>query len=284
MVHGGHHGGDGGAVGESQDADLRASQKLLDHHPAAGVPEGPVLHHGPDGILCLFIGPGDQHALAQGQTVRLDDDGEGGGFQIGERRSGRIEHLISGGGDVIFFHQVLGKDLAGLDPGGSGVRPEAGDARGVEGVHTPQSQRIVRRHHREPHGVGDGEVHNSADVCGADLRHTNGVSGDAAVARQGVNRLHHRIFFQFFDDGVLPAAAAYYEKIHRIVLLASCIKQCEERPGKTGQAFPVDLPSQIRKGNFIAPIRAQTRQTRRQDAGQARFSSKTLSGGTAASL
>ncbi|CAN3999461.1 Site-specific integrase, partial [Dysosmobacter welbionis] len=219
--------------------------------PAAGVPEGPVLHHGPDGILCLFIGPGDQHALAQGQTVRLDDDGEGGGFQIGERRSGRIEHLISGGGDVIFFHQVLGKDLAGLDPGGSGVRPEAGDARGVEGVHTPQSQRIVRRHHREPHGVGDGEVHNSADVCGADLRHTNGVSGDAAVARQGVNRLHHRIFFQFFDDGVLPAAAAYYEKIHRIVLLASCIKQCEERPGKTGQAFPVDLPSQIRKGTSL---------------------------------
>jgi len=185
---------------------------------------------------------------------------------------------------VIFFHQVLGKDLAGLDPGGSGVRPEAGDARGVEGVHTPQSQRIVRRHHREPHGVGDGEVHDGADFRGADLRHTNGVSGDAAVARQGVNRLHHRIFFQFFDDGVLPAAAAYYEKIHRIVLLASCIKQCEERPGKTGQAFPVDLPSQIRKGNFIAPIRAQTRRTRRQDAGQARFSSKTLSGGTAASL
>lgn len=61
---------------------------------------------------------------------------------------------------------------------------------------------------------------------------------------------------------MLPAAAAYYEKIHRIVLLASCIKQCEERPGKTGQAFPVVLPSQIRKGNFIAPIRAQTRQTR----------------------
>ena len=151
-------------------------------------------------------------------------------------------------------------------------------------IHHTCNQRIVRRHHREPHGVGDGEVHNSADVCGADLRHTNGVSGDAAVARQGVNRLHHRIFFQFFDDGVLPAAAAYYEKIHRIVLLASCIKQCEERPGKTGQAFPVDLPSQIRKGNFIAPIRAQTRQTRRQDAGQARFSSKTLSGGTAASL
>ena len=171
--------------------------------------------------LRLFIGPGDQHPLAQGQAVRLDDDGEGGGPQEsqGLRRGG--EHLIPGGGDVVFLHQVLGKDLAGLDPGGLGVRAEAGDARGVEGVHAPQGQGVVRRHHGEVHGVAPGEGHDAADVRGPDLRHADGVGGDAAVARQGVNGFHSRILFQLFDDGVLPAAAAHYEERHVITAFLS---------------------------------------------------------------
>ena len=41
------------------------------------------------GVLGLLPGLGDEHALAQGQTVRLDHHGDGGGLQIGQRR-GRI--------------------------------------------------------------------------------------------------------------------------------------------------------------------------------------------------
>ena len=122
---------------------------------------------------------------------------------------------------MVFLHQVLGKDLAGLDPGGLGVRAEAGDARGVEGVHAPQGQGVVRRHHGEVQGVAPGEVHDGTDVRGPDLRHADGVGGDAAVARQGVNGFHSRILFQLFDDGVLPAAAAHYEERHVVTAFLS---------------------------------------------------------------
>ena len=38
---------------------------------------------------------------------------------------------------------------------------------------------------------------------------TLGVPGNAAVARQGVDGICRRVFFQLADDGVFPPAAAY---------------------------------------------------------------------------
>ena len=214
VVHGGHHGPDGGAVGKGQHADLRTGQKLLDHDLVAGVAEGFVLHDGLDGVLRLNQILGDQHALAQRQAVGLDDDGEGGGFQILQRLGGVVEDLVAGGGDAVLLHQVLGEHLAGLDAGGLGIRAEAGDARLVKPVHAAQGQGIVRSHHSEIDIMGLGEVHDGGNVLGTDLRDAHRVLGDAAVAGQGVDGLHAGIFFQFLDNGVLAATAADDQKIH----------------------------------------------------------------------
>ena len=133
-----------------------------------------------------------------------------------------MEYLVVGGGDAVLFHEVFGKDLAGLDAGGLGVRAEAGDARFVEGVHAAQGQRIVRGHHGEVHLVLYGKVHDGADILGPDLGHAHGVGGDAAVAGQGVDGLHLRVFPELFDDGVLAATAAHDQKFHSSLLLLSC--------------------------------------------------------------
>ena len=60
---------------EGQHADLGPGEKLLDHHMVAGGAELFVQHdlfHAVGGLLLVLA---DQHALAQGQAVGLDDDG-----------------------------------------------------------------------------------------------------------------------------------------------------------------------------------------------------------------
>ena len=216
MVHGGDHGDNAPAIGKGQDADLRSGQKFLNDDSVSGIAEGPLLHDDLHGPLRLFQRLGNQHPLAQGQPVGLDDGGEGhaGAPETVQGRGGVVKDLIPGGGDAVLFHQVLGEDLAGLDAGGLGAWPKAGDAGLVEPVHAPQGQGVVRRHHGETNGMGSGEVHDFVNVPGSDLRHAHRVGGNAAVAGEGVDGLNGGILFQLFDDGVFAAAAADYKQIH----------------------------------------------------------------------
>ena len=85
----------------------------------------------------------------------------------------------------------------------------------MESVHTAQGQGIVWRHYGEVHGVGPGKIHNGADILGPDLRDAHRVGSNAAVSRQGVDRLYGRVFLHFFDDRMLTASAANDQKIHR---------------------------------------------------------------------
>ena len=59
--------------------------------------------------------------------------------------------------------------------------------------------------------------HNGGDVLGANV-HTGGICRHTAVARQSEDLLHHGVFFQFFDDGVLTTAATDHKKFHYVVL------------------------------------------------------------------
>ena len=97
----------------------------------AGLAEDVIFHHVPHGGLGLVPGLGDdQHALAQRQTVGLDDGGDGGGVQIGEAPAAMSSKTsYRGGGDAVLFHEILGKDLAALNDGGLGV---GGQSRGFQ--------------------------------------------------------------------------------------------------------------------------------------------------------
>ena len=69
-------------------------EEFLNDNVVAALAEDLVRHHGFDGVHSLFPGLGDDHALTQGQTVGLDDRGDGGGFQIMEGRSHIVEHFV----------------------------------------------------------------------------------------------------------------------------------------------------------------------------------------------
>ena len=92
-------------------------------------------------------------------------------------------------------------------------------------VDAPQSKRVVGGHDGEINLARCRKVDNSVQVLRADFRDTYGVFRNAAVARKRVNDLYRRIFFQFLDNGVLTASAAYYQQFHDSILRAQWWKR-----------------------------------------------------------
>ena len=195
MVHGRHHGNNGFAVGKAQNGDLGPLHELLDDDARAALAEGLVLDHGADGGFCFLHRLRDDDALAECQTVGLDDDGRALRINIGAGSVRVGEELILCRGDAVLFHQVLGKCLARLDDGGLLVGAEAGNARLAQRVHRAEGQRIVRRDDGVVDPVRLGKFNLRGDVLCADLWHADRVGGDAAVTGQAVDLLDRGIFF-----------------------------------------------------------------------------------------
>ena len=163
------------------------------------------------------MGLGDDDALAEREPVRLDDGRHRRGFDIRERRVHVGKDLVGGGRDAVFFHQILGKDLAALDDRGLFLRPEAGDTGGFERVDRAQNERIVRRDDGETDFFLDGEFHHAVDVFRADVN-AHGVSRDAAVTGQTIDYVNFSALLECFDDRVFAAPAADNHDIHYVNL------------------------------------------------------------------
>ena len=195
MVHGRHHGNNGFAVGKAQNGDLGPLHEFLDDDACAALAEGLVLDHGANSSFCLLDRPGDNDALAERESVRLDNDGRALRLNIGAGGVRVGEELILCRGDAVFFHQILGKCLARLDDGGLFVGAEARDARLGQRVHRAEGQWIVRCDDGVVDPVHFRKFDLRGDVLCADLRHADRVGGDAAVTGQAVNFLNCGIFF-----------------------------------------------------------------------------------------
>ena len=194
MVHGGHHGDDRFAVGKAEHRDLGALHELFDDDARTALPEGLVLDHGADGGLCLLRRLRDDDALAERESVGLNDDGRALRVDIGAGSLHLGEELVACRGNAVLFHQVLGKGLARLDDGGLLVGAEAGDAHLAQRVHRAEGQRIVRRDDCVVDAVRPRKLDLRGDVLCADLRHARRVGGNAAVAGQTVDDLGRGIF------------------------------------------------------------------------------------------
>ena len=214
VVHRGDHGLDHLAVGEAEDADLGPGEELLHHHMVARSAELLVQHDLLQAVLGLGLVLADEDALAQRQAVRLDDHRP---FalrpDVVEGLGGVVKGLVGGGGDAVFLHQVLGKDLGRLDPGGRLVGAEGGDAHRRQRVHHAEGQGVVLGDHDVVEGLLFGKGDHRLHVGGLDVL-ANGVIADAAVAGGAPDLGAGRALFQGADDGVLTAAAANYQNFH----------------------------------------------------------------------
>ena len=117
-------------------------------------------------------------------------------------------------GAVVAFGNNTWRALSG------GVGAEGGDARRLQGVHHAQCQGVIGGDHHEVHGVLLGPGHHGLHVRGLD-GHALGHLGDAPVARERINHLHRRTFFQFFYDRMLTASAADHHQFHKLPFRAA---------------------------------------------------------------
>ena len=116
-ISGGGHGLDGLAVHEGKDGNLTAGHELLDDQTISGRAEFLVGHDLLDALFCLIEVLANQNAFSESQAVGFENDGEISIFQISERRLRAVEGLIGSCGNLIFFHQVLGKCFGAFQDG-----------------------------------------------------------------------------------------------------------------------------------------------------------------------
>ena len=217
MVHARDHRHDRLAVREAQDGHLGAGEELLDHDAAAGRAERAVLHDVLHGVERGGFVLADEDALAERKPVGLDDDGVfAARGDVGAGFVRVVERLILRGRDAVLAHEVLREDLARLDARGGFRRAERGDARLGERVHHAEREGIVGRDDDVVDRALFRERDHGFDVRGLD-GHALGVRRDAAVARRAEDGRDVRALGQFFDDGVLAAAAAHNKNFHGLL-------------------------------------------------------------------
>ena len=166
------------------------------------------------GFLEIF---GDDHALAERQTVRFHDCRIAvAGLNIIQCRLGVVEHLIRRAGNTVFLHEFLGENLAALDNGSLFVGTEGTDALFVQRIHHAEYQRVVRRDEYAVHGEFFSERHHAVNVRRGDIEHFR-ILGNAAVARRAVDFVHVGTFFELADNRMFTTAAAHYQICHDCV-------------------------------------------------------------------
>ena len=197
-------------VGKREHRHLGTRQKFLDDDFVAGLTELLVLHDGLDSgdrlVNCLR----DNNALAERQTVRLDDNRCGVlSLYIVNRLLRVVKHLIFGGRNAVLFHHVLGEHLARLNNRGVCVRTEGADACRFQRVHHAGGKRIVGSDKHKVNGVVLGKPNHALLVHHVD-GDGFGVARNAAVAGSTVELFTFGAFKQLFDERVLSAAGAYH--------------------------------------------------------------------------
>ena len=198
------------AVAHRKDREFGAQETLLDHHRAAGVPEGVTRQLGPH-VLGRFVERlGDEDALAGGQAVCLHHVRTGQrleelerGADLGERAVPRRRHTRVG-------QHLLHPRLRAFEPGAVGAGTEHESSAFPQPVGQPVDEGRLRPDHVE---IG-------VDLLGRRRRR----SRDAGVAGRDDDVGGAR---QHMGEGVLPPARPDDTNPH-----AASVTVCS-RPGPT---------------------------------------------------
>ena len=223
---------------------LRPGEELLNDHPAAGHRRSAlstIMER--SGVLRLLPGLADEHALAQGQAVGLDDHGDAAAAahrpgpcpdrQTLHRRRWECRIFSSDPWQTPCCSRCWRPSCPGRRQGMPFSR---------SGSTSPRAQGIVRRHHGEVHALPSRQKSDNGRRMSVALMGTHmAVGRHAAVARQRHRALSHAgIFQQLFGNGVFASAAAYNQDLHayssNIIRVLWPMKRSMMEQAHTGEA------------------------------------------------
>ena len=198
------------AVAQREQRQLLPLEELLQHD--LGLAEAPLVEVHVEGRARLALVGRDDHALARGEDVRLQDGRVRGAGEVGGGLLAVAEEDVRRGRHPAPLHQLLGVGLRALQPGRGSGRPEGGDARGRQVVDQARHQRRLRPHHDEVDLAlardRDGVVVEALDPVGGDP----GVAGrrqDLGVLGTAPKRAHERVLAPAAADDQDPLRHRY---------------------------------------------------------------------------
>ena len=201
------------AVHEREDRALFAVEKLLHEHLCAGRAELVAHEHVVNRRLGLFRRLGHHHALAGGEAVRLDHDGETILRERGLRRRRVRERARAPRGYARCIHDFLRKTLRAFHARTCRDGAERLHADLLQRVDETLAERRLRSHHHE---VGTVRLRPRRD--GSHILRADGeVSGErcgAGVAGRAVQLVLRFVLGEAPCDRVFAPAAAYNENLH----------------------------------------------------------------------
>ena len=195
--------------------ELFAFEKLFDDDLFDGVPSSSPEKHLGGGGFGLVGGFADDDAFAGGESVGLDDDGDGEEAELFADVVERGADGVVGGGNVVALHEVFGEGLAGLELAAAWVGPKTRKPRLLELVDEAEGERQF--------GADDGEVGLLAfGDARAVRRGFRPIDGDAAGEARRCRRCRGRRRFRRHveiarargAESVFAAAAADDENFH----------------------------------------------------------------------
>jgi hypothetical protein len=203
------------AVRHHDETGFLALQELLDHDAMAGFAEGVPRQHVQHGGFGFGGGPRHDHALARRQSVRLDDDRRTLLADEVDGRGDLAELAITGRGDAVAGHEILGEGLRPFQLRGSGPRPEALQAGLGETVDDAVHQWILRPGNGQLDALLAGEADQAVEIIGGqgDVL-AAALHGGAGISRRDEHLLDLRGLCRRPRQGVLAAAASYDQYLH----------------------------------------------------------------------
>ena len=200
------------AVAEREKRGFLPVQKFLHHHLRAGRTEGAAKHH-VDRRLRLGHGGGDDHALAGGEPVGLDDDRRALRAHVALRRIDRAEALIGGGGNGVRLAQILGEAFGAFEPRRRARRAKRLDAGGGEIVDHPGAERRLGSDHDQVDLLRPAKRDDRC-VVGEVERDQLAFAGNAGVARRAVEPIHERARGKLPGERVLASTRTEEKNLH----------------------------------------------------------------------
>ena len=156
---------------------------------------------------------GDDHALAGGQPVGLDDDGQAlrGHIRLGGGRV--VEAAIGRRGDAVFGAEILGEAFGAFELGGGARRTEHLDAGRFEIVGEPGDERRLGPDHHQADVLLPAEADHRRMIRQVE-RHAVGDRFDPRIARRAVEPVEQGALPELPGERVLAASPSDQQQIH----------------------------------------------------------------------
>lgn len=219
-----------GTVDQGMDGALHPLQAFLDHDIVARGAEDPHVHgavNGDGGIERIF---GNKYAFSQSKAIGLDHEGilRLLAIHVGLHAIRKFPGLRRG--DAMTAHELLGKNLGGLQPCGRRLRTKNAQSGLLEGIHHPIGQGIIRSHDSQGDAFFFGKIDQGGNVMSGDW-HIFAQGSRPGISGGAKDLFYTRRLAKFPSKGVFSASGANNEQFH--TGRCATVMRADRKGGKT---------------------------------------------------